>query len=170
MSYLELVGSLATARLNIGSGGARHASGSARVRLTVDDDSMHHQDEDWAASLCGRWELVGNGEHYVPTELHDLTRSEPERSHALVYLDQRQLSVFATTGIRRLDDLWMTFGAHLGADDVYFSLTIPLETDYGFGRVDRSAKADLIAGSRLVSVAMLAVFPRGWTPPGAGHA
>lgn len=164
MSYLELVGSLDSIRLNIGSSGARHASGSARVRLTVGDESRHHEDEGWASELCGRWELVGNGEHYVPTELHDLSRDEPDRAHALVHLKCRQLSVFVSTGVRRLDDLWTTFGAHLGAPDVFFSLTIPMETDYGFGHVDRSARMDLEAGSRIVSVAMLAVFPRGWMP------
>lgn len=165
MSYLELVGSLASVRLNIGSGGARHASGSASVTLTVDDQSTHQDDVEWAAGLCARWELVANGEHYVPTELHDLAHDDPDRTHALVQLNCQQLSVFVSTGRRSLDDLWHTFGAHLGAPDVYFALTIPFETDYGYGRVDRSARLDLVAGSRIVSVAMLAVFPRGWTPP-----
>ena len=165
MSYLELVGSLASVRLNIGSGGARHASGNGSVRLTVDDGSQHHEDEEWAAALCGRWELVGNGEHYVPPELHDLALNDRDRSHALVQLQCQQLSVFVSTGVRSLDSLWSTFAQHMGTQDIYFSVTIPLETDYGFGHVDRSARADLVAGSRIVSIAMLAVFPRGWTPP-----
>jgi hypothetical protein len=164
MAGLELNGSFAKMRLNVGAAGDRHVGGDANASLAFGEGSAYFDDHKWIASLRCSWELVPTGERYLPPELSDIAREKPELTHSKVQLYSNLLMVFVAMDVRGFDHFWRLFGNHLGDDNILMSIGIPLDDYYGVLQTEKSFRTDLLRGGHVATVASLGVHSRDFDP------